>query len=33
MCPHPSESRAASPEPTAEPTSRQAETIPRLLLT
>ena len=29
MCPHPSESRAASPE----PTSRQAETIPRLLLT
>jgi len=33
MCPHPSESRAASPEPIAEPTSRQAETIPRLLLT
>ena len=33
MCPHPSESRVASPEPTAEPTSRQAETIPRLLLT
>jgi signal transduction histidine kinase len=33
MCPHPSESRAASPEPTAEPTSRQVETIPRLLLT
>ena len=33
MCPHPSESRAASPEPAAEPTSRQAETIPRLLLT
>ena len=33
MCPPPSESRAASPEPIAEPTSRQAETIPRLLLT
>ena len=33
MCPHPSESRAASPELIAEPTSRQAETIPRLLLT
>ena len=32
MCPHPSESRAASPEPAAEPTLRQAETIPRLLL-
>jgi signal transduction histidine kinase len=32
MCPHPSESPAASPEPAAAPILGQAETIPRLLL-